>query len=149
MMRKLFTWLLLACLCPALAASAMAAGGRKLVLVTSVDSNVLTIPAPDIRRLFLGVPISTNNGTVQPLRNATDPLLEEVFLQKVLFMSRESYDRILLTKVMHGGSRPVIFNSEDQLLNALNANRNAVTYMWSDAASNKTTLRIVAELWQS
>ena len=148
MTRKSFILSLSLYLCMTFSAATLAADNRRLVLVTRVDSGIPTLTASEVRRLFLGVPLFSNGTPVQALRNASTPLVEEVFLQKVLFMSRESYERMLLTKVMHsGGVRPLIYNTEAELFHALENNRSAVTYIWSDTLSGKS-LKIIAELWQ-
>lgn len=126
---------------------------RKLVLVAASGSDISRLSPADTRRLFLGVPAAANSnpggGTPRPLRNTTDPVLEEAFLQKIIFMSRDAYERALLTRVMHGGgTRPAVYDSEMELVNALLADKFAVTYMWADSASARSNLKIVAELWQ-
>lgn len=147
-MRKYFINCLLFCLCVAFSAATPAGDNRRLVLAARIDSNITTLSAPEVRRLFLGVPIFANGSPVQPLRNASDPLIEEVFLQKVLFMSRESYERLLLTKVMRtGGMRSLAYTTDAQLMQAIENNRNAVTYVWAGDLGGKP-LRIIAELWR-
>lgn len=123
---------------------------RKLVLVTASGSDISRLSPADTRRLFLGVPTAANsNLTPRPLRNATDSMLEEAFLQKVIFMSRDAYERALLTRVMHGGgTRPAVYDSETALINALLADKTTITYMWADSVSARSNLKIVAELWQ-
>lgn len=129
---------------------ALAGEESGLVQVTATSSPISSLTPMEIRKAYLGVAITVNGETVQPLRNASDPILEEAFLQKVLFMSRESYERLLLTKVMHGGSvRPAKYDSEAQLLNVLSSNRAAITYMWTEKASAKPGIKVVAELWQA
>lgn len=148
-MRKLLSHCLLFCLCGLFSAAALAADGRRLVLVSRLDSNIAPLTAPEVRRLYLGVPLFVNGKPVQPLRNTSDPVIEEAFLQKVLFMSRESYERALLSKVLHsGGTRPTTYTSENPLLQTIENNPNAVTYIWFDAISGKS-LKILAELWQN
>lgn len=146
---------LFAAACSLGAGTAWAGGMRKLVLVVASGSDINRLSPADTRKLFLGVPInfketlSIGGETLHPLRNTSDPVLEEAFLQKVIFMSREAYERALLTRVMHGGGiRPALHDSEAALVNALLADKFAVTYMWADKAAARSNLKIVAELWQ-
>lgn len=133
-----------------LSLTARAGEDSGLVQVAAINSPISSLTPMEIRKAYLGVAITVNGETVQPLRNTGDPVLEEAFLQKVLFMSRESYDRLLLTKVMHGGGvRPAKYDTEAQLLMALSSNRAAITYMWAEKAAAKPGVKVVAELWQA
>lgn len=141
--------ILTACLGAGLAMHAAAVPAADTgVLVAPVSSPVATLPPADVRKAYLGVPVTINGETLLPLRNTSDPVLEEAFLQKVLFMSRDAYERLLLTRVMRGGVRPGSYDSETQLLNALTANRATITYMWENK-SGKTGIKVVTKLWQA
>lgn len=131
--------------------AAWAAGMRKLVLVAASSSELTRLSPADTRKLFLGVPVSAmpSRESLHPLRNASDPALEEAFLQKVIFMSHDAYERALLTRAIHGaGIRPALYDSETALVNALFTDKFAVTYMWADEAAAHSNLKIVTELWQ-
>ena len=124
---------------------------RKLVLVAASGSDISRLSPTDTRKLFLSVPVAAvpSREPLHPLRNASDPMLEEAFLQKVIFMSRDAYERALLSRAMHGsGTRPAVYDSEMELVNALLVDKFAVTYMWADKAAARSNLKIVAELWQ-
>lgn len=139
---------LFAATCPLGANTAWADDMRKLVLVVATGSDITRLAPTDTRKLFLGVPVNIGDKTLHPLRNASDPVLEEAFLQKVIFMSRDAYERALLIRAMHGGGvRPALHDSETTLVNALLADKFAVTYMWADKATTLSNLKIVAELW--
>ena len=63
--------------------------------------------------------------------------------------ARDAYERALLIRAMRGGgSRPARFDSETALVDALLADKSAVTYMWADRAAAWPNLKVVAELWQ-
>lgn len=141
----------LAAMCPPGVGAAWADGMRKMVLVAARDSNIARLSPGDARKLFLGVPMAAapSGDPLHPLRNAGDPVLEEAFLQKVIFMSRDAYERALLIRAMRGGgSRPARFDSETALVDALLADRSAVTYMWADRSAARPDLKVVADLWQ-
>lgn len=122
--------------------------GRKLVLVTSSQSDQITLSAAEGRKLFLGIPIELNGRLLVPLRNQTDPVLYEVFLQKTMFMSGPMYERTLLTRLLRTkGTRPQAYETENDLLKALQENPNTVTFMWSSQAKSIPDLRILVELW--
>ncbi|MBU1690711.1 MAG: hypothetical protein KJ958_02440 [Gammaproteobacteria bacterium] len=154
MMRKRFgvaLFWVFAAICLSGTSAAWAQNMRKLVLVAASDSDITRLPPADTRRLFLGVAVAASfaaGESLHPLRNTSDPVLEESFLQKVIFMSRDAYERALLTRVMHGGgTRPALYDSEALLVNTLLADKFAVTYMWADKAVANSNLKIVAEPW--
>ena len=96
-----------------------AADQRSLLAVVSVDSPMTSIAASEVRKLFLGVPVSKDNIRLKALRNNTDAEIQKVFLQKVIFMSERSYERRLLSIIFrYGGDRPQIFKNLPDLIHA-------------------------------
>lgn len=133
-----------------LAAPVFSMGGRALVLVTGAQSGISALSPTEVRKLYLGVAFLADGAPIQPLRNHSDALLQEVFLQNVLFMSEPMYERALMIGVLHAkGARPPAYESQDELLDALRNNRNAVTYLWSDTAHALTGIKILGELWHA
>jgi hypothetical protein len=133
-----------------LAEPVLAEDGHILVLVTGAQSGVSALPPAEVRKLYLGVAFQAGGAPIQPLRNHSDPLLREVFLQNVLFMSEPMYERALLLGVLRTkGARPPIYESQDALLEALRNTHNTVTYMWSDTARSLSDIKVVSELWHA
>ncbi|HEY9198419.1 MAG TPA: hypothetical protein VIR60_03560 [Gammaproteobacteria bacterium] len=131
------------------AAVAQSDDDRRLVLIASGDSGITALSAAEIRKLFLGVVVEQQGRSLVALRNQTDPVLHEVFLQKVMFMSGPMYERTLLTRLLRTkATRPEAYDSEPALLQALHTNPGAVTYMWADRAAELPDLRVVVELWR-
>lgn len=122
---------------------------RRMVLVSS---DQIALPAPsaqELRRLFLGVPVIRDGRALVPLRNNTDPILYEVFLQKIVLLSARNYEHHLLSQVFRlGGQRPALYSDMNELVSALKARPGAVTYMWADTAQTLPGIRIVEDLWQ-
>lgn len=122
--------------------------GRRLVLAASARSTVTELSPAEVRKLFLGIVIEQNGKPLAALRNQTDSVLHEVFLQKVMFMSGPMYERTLLTRLLRTkGARPEEYRDEQALRNALLDNPHAVTYMWSSQVDDSRDLRTVVELW--
>ncbi len=143
--RRLLLWLLLFAL--PLHGTALAEM-RTLVLVSGKEAPELELNAKETRVLFMGLPAPNNKHHIEPLLNASDPLVYEVFLQKVIFMSAQNYERRLLTKVFRlGGKRPQKYRSRSKLLQALAANPYAVSFMWRHDAQRHSNLKVVTELW--
>jgi len=129
---------------------AVADQARHIVLVAGANAYVPPLTPAEVRKLFLGVVITKDGQRIEPLLNLTDPLLHEVFLQKVVFMSSENYQRQLFTRISHlGDPRPQEYSDSWQLISALRSRPGAVSYMWAQDARPRMGLRIVQELWQS
>ncbi|MCP5276597.1 MAG: hypothetical protein H6936_17455 [Burkholderiales bacterium] len=125
---------------PALAESSQ----RTIALVTANDSNISELASIEIRKLFLGVPAMHGKKQLRPLRNSTDKLLTEIFLQKVIFMSERNYEKQLLSRVYRlGGTRPEIYTNKSELVNKIQNTPGALTYMWAEEVADLKTLRVI------
>jgi hypothetical protein len=121
------------------------AAESRLVLVASAKSQIAPISAADARRLYLGVPLVQDGHEVIPIRNLTDPGTQELFLQRVLFMSAQAYDRQMSGRVYRsGGNRIPEYAVQRDLIDKLLAEPWAVTYMSSEAALSQPELKIVS-----
>lgn len=118
----------------------------RLVLVASAQSAIPQLSAEEARKLYLGVPMVVDGQLVHPLRNNTDSVVQEMFMQKVMFMSTQAYERQILGRVFRlGGSRPPVYTETGDLLRALESDRAAVTYMPRDLAIATPKLKIIGE----
>lgn len=126
-----------------------AAEGRKLVLVAGSQTDAIALSPEEVRKLYLGVIVTKDDRTFLPLCNHTDTVAYEVFMQKVMYMSGPAFERALMTRLVRtaSGFRPPEYAAEKDLLQALAATPDAVTYMWADQAK-AAGLKVVAELWQ-
>ena len=123
------------------------AGEVRLVLVASADSPIASLSPAEVRRLYLGVPITQNGHGITPLRNASDDTVREMFLQRVLFMSAMAYERQISARLYRsGGNRLPEYSSARDLVAALAADRWSVTYMSEKAAAEFSGVKIVGEL---
>jgi hypothetical protein len=130
-------------------AQATAHESRALVLVSGRSSPLAPLSSAEVRRLYLGKPIEQRGISVTPLRNASDALLYEVFLQKILFMSAQSYERSILTQVYQsGGQRPPLHHDARGLRAALGQQPGGVTFMWRSDAQASPDVKILQVLWQ-
>lgn len=126
-----------------------AAEGRKLVLVAGPQSAAAALSPEEVRKLYLGVAVAKDGKTFLPLCNHTDAMAYEVFMQKIMYMSGPAYERAVMTRMVRTTSsvRPPEYADEKDLLKALAATPNAVTYMWADKAE-AAGLKVVTELWR-
>jgi hypothetical protein len=112
------------------------------------DSPVSEMDSVTVRKLFLGLPVLVNGRPLRPLRNRSDPLLDEIFYQQIVAMSQSSYDRHILIGVnRQGWLRPAEYYSEASALAALTADPNAVTYMWQRDVGHNPGIRVIRVLW--
>ena len=142
-MRRLLLIALLLCLvAPARPAS------QEVVLVVRADSPVTDLDSVSVRKLFLGLPVLVNGTPLHPLRNRSDPLLDEIFLQQVVAMSQSSYDRQMLIGVNRQLSlRPTEYTHVAEVSAALSADPYAVSFMWNRDVGHNSRLRVIRVLW--
>ena len=126
-----------------------ASEARALVLVAGKASHLTPLDPNELRRLYLGRSVGQDGIRLVPLHNVTDPLLYESFLQKVVFMSAQSYERHLLTRVYQtGGKRPREYDRLPELEQALQRDPGRVTFMWRADAQAMPDVTIIQELWR-
>ena len=119
----------------------------RLVLVADASSTLAPLTINDVRRLYLGVPLSHDGRRINAVRNAENPVVKEMFLQHVLFMSAQAYERQLSARALRGGGSRIPEVRETRvLLDALAADPHAVTFMQSDTATRRSGLKVLAEL---
>jgi len=145
-MRSRITFILLLLQCIFFGVSQ--AAPERLVLVTGAHSTIPSLTSVEVRKLFLGKPIIKDGVRIEALRNASDTLLQEVFLQKVIFMSERAYERQLLSNVFReGGHRPSAYKDLKSLAAELQTRPAALSYMWAGTAQATPGIKIVSELW--
>ena len=112
------------------------------------DSPVTDLDSVSVRKLFLGLPVLVNGTPLHPVRNRSDQLLDEVFLQQIVAMSQSSYDRQILIAVNRQGSlRPAELTNLARVLDALFADPNAVSFVWQRDVARNSRIRVVRVLW--
>ena len=121
---------------------------QSVVLVVRTDSSVRALDSVDVRKLFLGLPVLVNGDPLHPLRNRSDPLLDQIFLQQIVAMSQTGYDRQILILVNRQRSlRPPEYSSVAAVVTALEADPNAVSFMWLRDVGHNPKLRVIRVLW--
>lgn len=125
-------------------ASAAAAANPELVLVASARSPLAQMTVADARKLFLGLPMAVHGLTIRPVRNLSDGVVTEMFMQKVMFMSSDDYERQIHTRVSRmGASSPASYDEFAGLMAALEQDPLTVSYMPRDRAGR--ALKILGE----
>ena len=119
---------------------------QRIAIVTGARSGIMSISAKEVRRVYLGASVVLNGIEIKPLLNQSDKLAGEVFLQRILFMSAEAYERQLISRSFQGGSRPKAYDSLLDLLTALHKDNAAITFMLYETALNTSGIRIIGQL---
>jgi len=121
---------------------------QAVVLVVRADSPLRELDSVSVRKLFLGLPVLINGSPLRPLRNRSDPALDEIFLQQIVAMSQSNYDRQILIGVnRQGWVRPIEYGRLSDLVAALAADPNAVSFMWDRDVGHNPRLRVIRVLW--
>lgn len=122
---------------------------RTLVLATGTNSKVPALSIQEARKLFLGVPLVKEGENPVAILNTSDPLVFQIFLQKIAFMSEHTYEAQTMSVVFRlGGKRPENYSDLNALIDALLQTPGAVTYLWEDQIRNNQGLKSVGVLWQ-
>lgn len=122
---------------------------QALVLVTANDSKIEKLQPRLLRKLFLDIPVTSNNQLLVPLINNSDDMLYEIFLQKVIYMSERHYERMLISKTFRTGRpRPARFSDNAELVKALKSIPGSFSVMWHQTAEKEKAIRIVQTLWE-
>jgi hypothetical protein len=118
-----------------------------LVLVAGAASPITGLSVAEVRRLYLGVPITRDGHGITPVRNSSDATVREMFLQRVLFMSSMAYERQISARIFRtGGNRlPEYFNLRD-VVAALAADPWAISYMSEDTAAGLGAVKVIGGL---
>lgn len=124
------------------------AGEQRLLLVHAPGQAIAPLTTQEVRMLFLGVPVLREGRQLRPLINVTDPMLHQVFLQKILFMSASKYKHQLLARVFReGGVRPPFLDQPKELYAALHSIPDAVTYSWDESRGSLADVEVIQVLW--
>lgn len=143
-MRRLLCILLLACgvFGPVHSAS------ESVVLVVRADSPVKDLSSVEVRKLFLGVPVLVEGKLLHAIRNRSDARLDDIFLQQIVAMTQEAYDRQILVGLnRQGWVRPAEVGSVVRVIDDLYLDPQAVSYMWLRDVEHNPRLKVLRILW--
>jgi hypothetical protein len=119
---------------------------QRIVIVTGEGSKIKAISAKNVRRAYLGAIIVQDGIEINPLRNQSDKLAEEVFLQKIMFMSAEAYERQLLAHTFRGGNILKAYDKFNDLLSVLQNDSTTITFMLFGTAMTTPGIKIIGDL---
>ena len=118
----------------------------KLVLVATSDSPLNALEIQQARRIYLGGTLKVDDHQLQAIINFSDTELEQAFLQRVLFMSKELYQRRLTKLQFRSGSPvPPQINRSEDVLALLAEEKYRVSFVWESQAETEPSLKVLAE----
>jgi hypothetical protein len=142
--RRLLCILLLACGAFGLARSA----SESVVLVVRADSPVRDLSSVEVRKLFLGFPVLIDGKLLHAIRNRSDARLDDIFLQQIVAMTQEAYDRQILVGLnRQGWVRPAEVGNVARVIDSLYADPQAVSYLWLRDVERNPRLKVLRTLW--
>jgi hypothetical protein len=120
-----------------------------VLLVTSIECQMTTISSLDVRKAYLGVRVVYENSPIRAIRLTSDDRLNQIFLQAVVAMSEETYERRLVSQLLKfGRPRPPEFDSIEDLVVALSDTPCSVAYMWNTDFDTQTGLKALKTIWE-
>ena len=132
-----------------LAPRAFALDDDPVVLATAERDAGLVLASVEVRKLFLGFTVLHEGHALRPIRNRSDELLDKIFLQHVMTMSAEAYERRLLAMTLQQGRpRPAEVRSRDALVQALLGIPHSVSFAWQSDLVGVAGIRAVRVLWR-
>jgi hypothetical protein len=122
--------------------------GDHVVLIIGAASPVTALDVVDVRRIFLGIPVMHDGVMLTAIRNESDPVLQQVFLQNIVSMSPSAYERRLLVLSLEQGRRPPpVYADLNRLLAAVAGDTRIVSYAWASSIVHHARLRVLRPLW--
>lgn len=122
---------------------------RTVVLVTGNSCPVREVSSLDVRKAYLGVTVSVDGRRLRPIRLVGDEMLNSIFYQSVVNMSRRSYERRALSLALkYGTPRLETVESADDAAQAVRDRECGVVYMWKDDVDRLSGIKTVRLLWQ-
>ncbi len=130
---------------PALRARA----SNSVVLITTDPDPDFSLQSIRLRKVFLGFTVLHDGRLLRPIRNRSDPRLDAVFLQHVVAMSPEAYERRLLSlSLQQGRPRPLEVRSRMALLKAMRAELHTISFAWLSDVADEPGIHVVRTLWR-
>lgn len=118
-----------------------------VVLITHQSSNIKTLSLLEIRRLYLGFPVS-NKHVNRPVINRFNEKLYGDFLKNVMHMTEDGYKRKIVRRVFKYGADYIKeLSSLEDIADHLRTNPNDVVFVNRENISKIEDAKVVARLW--
>jgi hypothetical protein len=121
------------------------AGG---VLVAAKSSRIQKTDILEIRRIYLGLPSSSDSLIRKAAINFADKKTFKDFLKNVMHMTEKGYRRKLIKRIFRLGSGKIIeIENIEKLVRYLKENPNDISFMDKDTAEKTKGIKVVQVLW--
>jgi hypothetical protein len=123
------------------------AQSEKLLLVCGANSPLATDLTKNTRKIFLGIPITAHKEVITPIMNASSQRTRELFLQRVLYMSTEVYERHQQAKIYrNSGQRIPESGSIPALITLMNQNPCHLSFMLASDLPGDNSVKVLGTL---
>lgn len=122
---------------------------RTVVLVTSDTCPVAEVSSLDVRKAYLGISVRIDGHWLAPIRLAGDELLDSIFYQSIVNMSRKSYERRAISLTLkYGTPRAEKVESVAAATEAVGRHKCGIVFLWKEDADRLDGLKTVRLLWR-
>ena len=128
----------------------LAAADHEVVLVTRAQSEIDAVSILDVRKIYLGITVRQGSHTIRGLRNLSNPRIDSIFIQSVMAMSEQAYERRLISgSLRFGRPRPAEYRTQEELIAEILISPDAVTCLWREDAERLPQLKVLGVLWHA
>lgn len=126
----------------------VAQAGEGGVLIAAQESQVSRVEIVELRRIYLGLPSSSDSQIRSPVINLSNKKLFKEFLKNVLHMTEKGYRRKMIKRIFRqGGKKVEEIESLEQLVSYLKANPQDVSFVSAELAKELDGIKVVQSLW--
>ena len=135
--------------CIAWLLTATGTSAETVVLVTGKACPLANLSTLDLRKAYLGVAVKVDGERLKPILMRGDEMLEQIFYQSVVAMSKKSYERRRLSLALkYGTPRLAELDDPAAVPEALRSEACAITYLWGSDAEALQGIKTIKLLWQ-
>jgi len=118
------------------------------VLIAAELSPINKASVLEIRRLFLGLPSSSDNLIQNTVINLSDPVAYKEFLKNIMHMTDSGYRRKIVKRIFRQGGKKVNeIEDIEEIVNYLTNNPYDVSFMTADVAKKTKGIKVIQVLW--
>ena len=118
------------------------------VLVAAESSQVQKTSTLEIRRIYLGLPSSSDSLIKKPIVNLSNHETYKAFLKNIMHMTEKGYQRKLIKRIFRQGGEKIIEEENiTNLVDHLEKNPDDVSFMDGDTAKKTKGIKVVQILW--
>jgi hypothetical protein len=118
------------------------------VLVAAESSAIQKVNILEIRRIYLGLPSSSDSLIRKPVINLSDKKIFKAFLKNVMHMTEKGYQRKLIKRIFRlGGGKIIEKENIKALVSYLEENPNDISFMEKDVAKETKGIKVIQVLW--